>query len=251
VLYSAAGKPQSATYNDGMTKAWTYNADGTYQIAVGNVPEQAYTSYAMLYSAAGKPQSATYNDGMTEVWTYEADGSYTLLVGSFPNSSVVGYENLYNPVGVLSARAVDYSNGAGALTLEGANETVTFGDGMLSIAFNGDVFDLSAHAVETFTATSSASDTFVVDPGVTGQTPWRVTIAGVSLSGATADLFDLSAAAFGAVDAAQAWSDLISAKHTQYSGGNAVISDVDGDTLTLKGVTSTILAASQAQFSFL
>ena len=69
VGYGANGKPLSASYSNGMRAAWTYNADGSYEIAYVGVTGQNYTSYTVI-TANGRPISASYGNGMTAAWEF-------------------------------------------------------------------------------------------------------------------------------------------------------------------------------------
>ena len=99
-----------------MTATWTYNQDGSYQIAYADVagrsysgdvvtrnadgairdidysgvPGQTYSSYDVVYGANGKPASASYNDGMTATWTYNQDGSYQIDYADVAGESYSG-----------------------------------------------------------------------------------------------------------------------------------------------------------------
>ena len=65
VTYGANGEPASASYSNGMTAAWTYNANGSYQVAFAGVTGAAYTSYTVQHASNGEPESASYSNGMT------------------------------------------------------------------------------------------------------------------------------------------------------------------------------------------
>ncbi len=66
VEHGTDGKPQSATYSNGMTAAWTYNADGSsHDVVRSNVPGLGYASYESLFDAtdASLLQARDMNDG--------------------------------------------------------------------------------------------------------------------------------------------------------------------------------------------
>ncbi len=82
VQYGSDGKPESASFGNGMTKTWTYNPDGSYQAVFAGVTAAAYASETVQCGADQRPESASFSNGMTETWTYNADGSYqTASVG--------------------------------------------------------------------------------------------------------------------------------------------------------------------------
>ena len=78
VQYGANGKRTSETFSNGLVETWTYNPDGSYQIAYTGVSGAAYTGYTVQYGANGKPTSETFSNGLVETWTYNPDGSYQI-----------------------------------------------------------------------------------------------------------------------------------------------------------------------------
>ena len=77
VIYGANGKPDSATYSDGMAATWTYNPNGSYQVAYADIPNEAYSSATVQLGLNGKATSETWLSGAalyrTETWN--SDGS--------------------------------------------------------------------------------------------------------------------------------------------------------------------------------
>ena len=49
-------------------ETWTYNPDGSYQIAYTGVSGAAYTGYTVQYGANGKRTSETFSNGLVETW---------------------------------------------------------------------------------------------------------------------------------------------------------------------------------------
>ncbi len=83
--YNAGGTKTAAdyTYGDGETADWTYNSDGSYQIAYAGVPGVNYASLTVLYNANGTKLTAdyAYSNGETIDWTYSS-GTYNGLAYS-------------------------------------------------------------------------------------------------------------------------------------------------------------------------
>jgi hypothetical protein len=118
------------------------------------------------------------------------------------------------------------------------------------VATTSDRFAINPHADENIAATGTNSDTFAFAPHF-GQD----TISGFAAAGSSHDLLEFTASTFGAnLTAANQSADLAALlSHTsQNASGSAVIADLDGDTLTLRGITKATLAltASAADLKF-
>ena len=116
-----------------MTRTWTYNADGSYQVAWAGVTGEPYTAFTVQHAANGQLTTASYNNGMTATWTYNPDGSYD---GAYQNATGFGYssfENVHNAAGVLVATAEDMTDGSGDLLLFTDGLTVSSSSGQLSV----------------------------------------------------------------------------------------------------------------------
>ena len=74
VTYGANGKPASASYSTRTTATWTYQPDGSYQVAYSGVTGQSFTVLQDGYNSSGQLATSL---------TTNTDGGYTL----------VGYEN--------------------------------------------------------------------------------------------------------------------------------------------------------------
>ena len=133
VYFGTNGEPTNASYSNGMTRTWTYNADGSYQVAWAGVTGEPYTAFTVQHAANGQLTSASYNNGMTATWTYNPDGSYD---GAYQNATGFGYssfENMRNTAGVLVATAEDMTDGSGDLLLFEDGLTVSSSSGQLSV----------------------------------------------------------------------------------------------------------------------
>ena len=128
VTYGPNGKPASASYSNGMTAAWTYNANGSYDVAYAGVIGTNYTSYTVDYGTNGEPTSASYSNGMTATWTYNANGSCDIAYVGVIGASYTAYTVDYGTNG--KPTSASYSNGMTAAWTYNAN-------GSYDIAFSG------------------------------------------------------------------------------------------------------------------
>ena len=100
----------SASYSNGMTQTWSYNADGSlHEVVYNGIVGQRYTSSDTLYEN-GKAVSAVWTNGSTvlQTETWNADGTvhdihYYGLTGAYSDYDVVYANN--KPV------SASYSNG--------------------------------------------------------------------------------------------------------------------------------------------
>jgi hypothetical protein len=184
--------------------------------------------------------SLTLNGAIALVKAVNVDGAYDVL--TYQNGGAAA-ENAYSAAGSLLLQALDNADGSGALTLKTANETVDMGPGALSATASGDAFALHAHAAETISAAGLQGETFAFQAG-SASGHWAATLSGLTAS----DRFQFAASAFGAANAATAWTDLLASAH--YAGGAVTFADLGGDTVTLKATTPSALAAMSTQFHF-
>ena len=80
-------------------ETWTYNPDGSYQIAYTGVSGAAYTGYTVQYGVNGKPTSETFSNGLVETWTYNPDGSYQIAYTGVSGAAYTGYTVQYGANG--------------------------------------------------------------------------------------------------------------------------------------------------------
>ncbi len=146
ISYGSDGKPVTATFSNGLTKTWTYNADGSYDLAYTGVTGETYTSYTVAYGADGKPVSASYNNGMTASWTYLANGSYDVLYAGVTGEPYSDYETHYGSDG--KPATAFYSNGM-----------------MATWTYNAD----GTHSIEYDGVTGQAYTSYTVDYGASGK----------------------------------------------------------------------------------
>jgi hypothetical protein len=249
VTYGANGKRASASYSNGMSAKWTYNANGSCAVAFSGVTGQAYTSYTVDYGANGKRTSVAFSDGMTETWKYDADGSYSLVATRIPHAAYFASEAIFNTAGVDVAISDNMYVGSGNLALRGDDLTLSSGaGGGLSLASGSDSFWLESHTTETVNATGYSSETFAFASGFGSESITGFATGSDKLSLKLAMFKGLSASDTAAQDAAI----LLSSGAMVQSGSNVKITDLGGDVLTLVGVTTAQLtqnASSVFKFS--
>ena len=251
INYGAKGRPASASFSNGMTETWTYNANGSYKIAVAGVTGAAFTSYTINYGTNGKPTSASFSNGMTETWAYNADGSYDLYRASIPNASYTSLEAMYSAANVVTANAVNMTNGTGHLVLAAGGLTISSASGALSLTTGADTFTLHAHATEAIFATGYNTETFGFAAGFGADS-----VTGLVAGGSGSDVLSLHLSMFNGLNSsntsAQNVAILLSDGAMVQSGANVTLADTSGDVLTLMGVTTTTLsqnASSVFKFS--
>ncbi len=123
VQHAANGRAESATFGNGMTEAWSYNADGSYQAAYAAVTGKPYASDTVQYGANGRPESALFSNGMTEIWTHESDGSYEAAFAGVTGAAYTALQDEYNSSGELETSLTTNTNGTG--TLRGHQDGLT------------------------------------------------------------------------------------------------------------------------------
>ncbi|MGO9756713.1 MAG: beta strand repeat-containing protein [Roseiarcus sp.] len=137
--------------------------------------------------------------------------------------------------------------GAGTLTLSGGanNLEVDGGASELGVTAGSETLRLANYPSETISAVGRTNDTFAFLPS-TASDAWTDSISGFAAGAAPGhDFIQLALAAFDASNASQAYANMLA---DTSAGANAVISDVDGDKLTLTGVSKTSLTAVDFKF---
>ena len=241
VTYGANGEPASASYSNGMTAAWTYNANGSYQVAFAGVTGAAYTSYTVQHASNGEPESASYSNGMTAAWTYNADGSYDINYAGVTGQAYSSYEVVNNSAGTKVAVAENMTSGSGDLILHADGLTISSSSGTFSVTTGSDTFALNAHATEAISASGLNSESFDYASGF-GQSM----ITGLQVGGSASDVVQLHLSMFSGLSssntAAQNLAHLLSSGAAAQSGSNVTITDLAHDVLTLANVTTTALS---------
>ena len=157
------------------------------------------------------------------------------------------YEDIYNSAAALVADAQNNISGSGNLNLYADGLTITSSSGNKSVTVGSDTFAVNPHSVETTTVMSSKSDeTFVYGPGF-----GKDTMAGFLATSASHDLLQFSASMFGFSSNSSQTADAHALLGKFVTGTtNTTITDLQGDTLTLNGLTIATLKANLADFKF-
>jgi hypothetical protein len=183
--------------------------------------------------------------------TYSATQTSAILAG---NESVSASGTHSVTETFTNADTIAYASngsGGGSLTLGSNGLTVTSGLSSLSVTGGTETLPLTDYSVEAFTATGKTSETFVFTPGLASN-HWLDTLTGFAATGTTHDILQFNATAFGDTSANTQAQDLAAllAHTANNAAGNAVITDIYGDTVTLAGVTKATLTANAADFVF-
>ena len=191
----------------------------------------AALTYRRVTTAAGAPIEYAYSNVQGRAYS-----SYESFYGS-------GYEN-------LAADDLNLSSSANELELYDPSLTLTRGGGSETLQVTGIGSDpLSYHTVETIDANTSGGEQFVFSAGFGTET-----INGLSASGASPDAIQLAKSAFSYLPAgvtqAQALAAVLDNGGAKGPSG-LIISDSHGDSLTLAGVTTSMLAANPAMLQFI
>ena len=181
-----------------------------------------------MTTAAGAPIEYAYSNIQGKAYT-----SYELFYGS--GTPIVELDDLN-----LSANANE-------LMLYDPTQTVTRGGGSETLQVGTGSDPLSYHATETIDATTSTGEQFVFSAGF-----GKETINGFSVSGTTPNSIQLAKAAFSYLTPGMTQAEDLAAVMSQAtrSSSGLTISDTHGDSLTLTGVTPSMVAANPGMFAF-
>jgi hypothetical protein len=215
----------------------------------------AIRSRGLSVSASGYTVTENFANGGYSVYrggqliqqkSVNPDGSYDVAYFDLTGKTYSSLEDIYNSAGTLQAAAENNVNGSGSLLLYANGLTIASSSGSESVTVGSDTFAINPHSVETTRATSLQSETFIYGPGF-GQD----TLAGFLAAGASHDHLQFSASMFGFSSGSSQTADaqeLLSA----YASGttNTVITDLDGDTLTLNAKSIATLQNNLRDFKF-
>ncbi|MGO9423386.1 hypothetical protein [Roseiarcus sp.] len=156
-----------------------------------------------------------------------------------------------------SYQAIDYANEVAAddLNLSGSsneidlfenNATITRGNSAERFAIGNGSFNLAYHANETIQAGDAGAETFAFSSGFGNET-----IDGFA-TGANPDTLQLSISAFSYLNNTMTQAQDLAAvlSHVSTATSSATITDSNGDSLTLAGVTASTLAANPTAVKF-
>jgi hypothetical protein len=188
----------------------------------------AALSYTKVTTAAGAPAEYAYSNVQGRAYT-----SYESFYGS-------AYED-------LAAEDLNLSSSADELELYDPSQTVTRGGGSETLQVGTESDPLAYHAVQTIDASTSTGEQFVFSAGFGNET-----INGFSVSGTTPDSIQLAKAAFSYLTPGMTQAEDLAAVMSQATRGPSglTISDTHGDSLTLTGVTPSLVAANPGMFAF-
>ena len=186
----------------------------------------AALTYTKVQTPAGAPTAYTYSN--------------------VQGKSYASYESFYGTT--IAADNLNLSATANKLVLYAPSMTVTRGGGSESLQIGTAAADtLSYHPVETIDATTSGSEQFIFSAGFGVET-----INGFAVSGASPDTIGLTASSFSYLTAGMSEAEELAAvlAHAASGVSGLTISDSDGDSLTLTGVTAAMVAANPSMFDF-
>jgi hypothetical protein len=224
IQYGVDGRPESASFSNGMTANWTYNSDGSYQLAYAGVTGQAYTSETIQHGTDGRPESALFSDGMMEVWTYESDGSFETTFAGVIGAPYSARVNSYDPSGRLETSLTTNTNGT--YTLKG------YEDGLTLEATKNQETLIGGGGGETFLVSSTSEGVHEILKDFAAH-----------LAGPDADILSLPGAPFN-----DSFAQLLAA--TSFSSSGALISLGAHDTVRIPALTVTMMAANLGDFTF-
>ena len=211
-----------------LTPLTTANFALTPAQAAAALANGAALSYTRVTTAAGAPVEYAYSNVQGRAYT-----SYELFYGS--GTPIVESDDL------------NLSSNANKLVLYEPSQTVTRGGGTETLTVGSGSDPLTYHRIETIDATTSTGEQFVFSSGF-----GKETINGFSASGTTPDSIQLAKAAFSYLTPGMTQAEDLAAVMSQAtrSSSGLTISDTHGDSLTLTGVTASIVAANPGMIAF-
>jgi hypothetical protein len=189
----------------------------------------AALTYKKVTTAAGAPTEYAYTNVQGEAYT-----SYQSFIGST-------YEN-------LAADDLNVSSNTNELVLYDPAQTVTRGGGSEALQVAGMGSDpLAYHPVETIDATTSGGEQFIFSAGF-----GKETINGFNASGASPDSIQLATSAFSYLTPGMTQAEDLAAVMSQATrtSSGLTISDTHGDSLSIAGLTPSMLAINPAMLEF-
>lgn len=259
----ADGSSTVLTYGAGgaLAKATHYSANGAYDMHVygssGALLGVSYASYDKAYSSSGSLVSERFYNaagavvgvetfasnggfsistaaGSAERKTIGAGGGCALIYSDVVGQTYTSHQEDLSSAGVRIAEAFDYANGTGALTLYGNGMNVSVSAAGDKLTNGLDIFAYARHARETISAAGTARDVFTFTANF-----GSAILSGLEITGSMTDSLNLS-------HLFKSYEDLQS--HMSSSGANTVLTDIEGDTLTLLKLSPSALIASRVGF---
>ena len=157
------------------------------------------------------------------------------------------YEAFYASQYDLAADDLNLSSSQNKLVLYDSSQTVTRGGGTETLTVGAGSDPLSYHPDETIDATTGSGEQFLFSAGF-----GKETINGFSVSGATPDSIQLAKSAFSYLTPGMTQAEDLAAVMSQAtrSSSGLTIHDTHGDSLTLTGVTPSLVAANSGMLAF-
>ncbi len=213
---------------DGLTPLTTANFALTPSQSLAALANGAALSYTRVSTPVGGPAEYAYSNIQGRAYT-----SYEAFYGS--------------GTPIVESNELNLSSSADKLVLYEPSQTVTRGGGAESLQFGTGSDPLVYHAVETIDATTSTGEQFIFSAGF-----GKETINGFSVSGPTPDSIQLAKAAFSYLTPAMTQAEDLAAVMSQAtrSAFGLTIADSHGDSLTLMGVTPSLVAANPGMIAF-
>jgi len=227
----------------------SYSSTQTAAILSSALNVSAAGSYTVTENFANGNYSVYQAGQLIRQKSVNSDLSYDIAYFGVTGQTYSSYEDIYNTAAALVADAQNNVSGSGNLILYANAFTITSASGSESVTIGLDTFAVNPHFVETTTIENSKSnETFVYGSGF-GQD----TITGfLAPTGAGHDHLQFSLAMFGFSTATQTADAKALLSNPKFASGtaNTTITDLEGDTLTLNGVTIATLQAHLADFKF-
>ena len=213
---------------DGLVPLTAANFALTSSQSTAALANGAALTYTQVTTAAGAPTEYAYSNVQGRAYT-----TYKSFYGS-------GYEN-------LEADDLNLNANTNELMLYDPTQTVTRGGGTETLTVGAGSDPLTYHPVETIDATTSDSEQFIFSAGF-----GKETIDGFSASGASPDSIQLAKSAFSYLTAGMTQAEDLAAvmAHAARGASGLTITDTRGDSLTLAGVTPSIVAANPGMLEF-
>jgi hypothetical protein len=228
---------QAAVAGD-FTPDFSITIPGTYPLTAANFALTLSQSSAALANGAALSYSRV---------STPAGGPGEFAYSNVQGRAYTSYEEFYGPIDRY-ADDLNLSSNANELVLFDANQTVTRGGGSEALNVGTGASDpLTYHPIEMIDATTNTGEQFVFSSGF-GQE----TINGFSASGATPDSIQFAKSAFSYLTAGMTQAEDLAAvmAHAARGVSGLTITDTQGDSLTLSGVTPATVAANPAMVVF-
>ena len=225
----------------------SYTSAQTAAILSNGLDVSASGSYTVTENFANGDYSVYRGGQLIRQKSVNSDGSYDIAYFDVTGKPYSSYEAIYNSAGTYVVTALNSVNGAGNLLVYASGYTMTSAAGSESITIGSDTFALAAHSIETTTIENSKSnETFVYGAGFGEDT-----VAGFLAKTSSNDLLQFSDTMFGFSSTSSQTADAQALLSNFASGTtNTTITDQQGDSLTLNGVTIATLKANLGDFKF-